>query len=230
MPFGWLTFVAEPLYLALRLLYAHCVHNWGWSIILLTAIFNALMIWPRIISMKSSLKMMRLKPKVDVIKKRAAHLKINDPERIALHNEIAALYKSEGASIYSGCLPMLLQVPLLFAYQRVLHNATELHHAHWLWLTDLSLPDPLHILPVFIIGTMCLTQFITPSPGVDPTQRRMLAILMPLFMGFTLAHYASGLALYWVTGNLFNLVLQLCINRSKIGIEMCGIAAIKAAP
>ena len=125
---------------------------------------------------------------------------------------------------------MLLQVPLLFAYQRVLHNATELHHAHWLWLTDLSLPDPLHILPVFIIGTMCLTQFITPSPGVDPTQRRMLAILMPLFMGFTLAHYASGLALYWVTGNLFNLVLQLCINRSKIGIEMCGIAAIKAAP
>ena len=70
--------------------------------------------------------------------------------------------------MYGGCLPMLLQMPLFFAYYRVLLNAVELRQAHWFWLTDLSSPDPLKILPILIIITMFLTQFITPSPGVDP--------------------------------------------------------------
>lgn len=231
-PFGWLTIVAEPLYLALQLLYAHCLHNWGWAIILLTAIFNALLIWPRIVSLKSSLKMARIRPQVDAIKKRTANvdgLNFNHPKRIAMNSEIAELYRSEGASMYSGCLPMLLQMPLLFAYQRVLHNATELHGAHWLWITDLSVPDPLHLLPILIIGSMCLTQFLTPSVGMDPTQRRVLAIALPLAMGFTLGHYASGLALYWLTGNLCSLLLQFCINRTRFGKELNAIASSHTA-
>jgi YidC/Oxa1 family membrane protein insertase len=84
-------------------------------------------------------------------------------------------------------------------------------------------------LPILIIGTMFLVQFITPSPGMDPAQRRMMAIMMPAIMGFTLWHFASGLALYWITGNIINLIMQVAINRSKIGKEMHEIAARRAA-
>jgi YidC/Oxa1 family membrane protein insertase len=139
------------------------------------------------------------------------------------------LYKTEGVNMYGGCLPLLLQMPLFFAYYRVLLNAVELRQAHWFWLTDLSSPDPLHVLPILIILSMFLVQFITPSPGMDPTQRRMMAIMMPVIMGFTLWHFASGLALYWVTGNLINLGIQVGINQSKIGKEMHEIAARRAA-
>jgi YidC/Oxa1 family membrane protein insertase len=223
--FGWLTVIAKPLYLALRLLYEHGIGNWGWAIIVLTVIFNLLMVWPRMMSMKSSLRTMRLQPKVDAIKKRYADLKMSDPKRTAMNTELMALYKDEGANIYGGCLPLVLQMPLFFAYFRVLQNAVELHQAHWFWLTDLSSPDPRHILPLLIVVTMCLTQFITPSPGMDPTQRRLFAFVMPVVMGFTLWHYASGLALYWATGNLINLVMQLGINRTEMGKEMHALAA-----
>ena len=226
--FGWLTFIAKPLYLALRLLHDHGIGNWGWSIIVLTVIFNLLIIWPRMMSMESSLKMMRVQPKVDALKKRYAHLKIDDPKRTEMNAEMMALYKAEGANMFGGCLPLLLQMPLLFAYMSVLRNATELHQANWLWLTDLSLPDPLHILPLLIIGSMILTQCITPAPGMSPSQRRMFAILMPAVMGFSLWHYASGLSLYWVTGNMINLLIQFAINRSKLGKEMHALAATRA--
>ena len=92
--------------------------------------------------MKSSLKMMRIQPKVDAIKKRYANLKMNDPKRTEMNTEMMALYKTEGVNMYGGCLPMLLQMPLFFAYFRVLHNAVELRQAHWFWLPDLSQPDP----------------------------------------------------------------------------------------
>jgi YidC/Oxa1 family membrane protein insertase len=225
--FGSLTFIAKPLYLALRFLHGHGIGNWGWAIIALTVIFNMLTFWPRIMSMKSSLKMMRIQPKVDALKKRYAHLKINDPKRAEMNAELMALYKAEGTNMYGGCLPLLLQMPLLFAYMSVLRNASELHQAHWLWLTDLSLPDPLHILPLFIIGSMMLTQFITPAPAMTRSQRRMLGLLMPAVMGFSLWHYAAGLSLYWATGNVINLVIQRVINRSKMGKEMNALAAAR---
>ena len=84
--------------------------------------------------MKSSLKMMRIQPKVDALKKRYANLKINDPKRAEMNAEMMALYKEEGVNMYGGCLPMLLQMPLFFAYYRVLLNAVELRQAHWFWL------------------------------------------------------------------------------------------------
>jgi YidC/Oxa1 family membrane protein insertase len=91
------------------------------------------------------------------------------------------------------------------------------------------MPDPHYILPILIIGTMFLVQFITPAPGMDPMQRRMMAIMMPAIMGFTLLHFASGLALYWITGNIINLLMQIGINRSKIGREMHELSARRAA-
>ena len=185
---GW-GIIAKPLYLALRWphdLLGPGVDNWGWAIIIFTTIFTVIMLPLRFMAMRSSLKMMRIQPKVEAIKKRYAHLKLNDPKRAEMNTEIMALYKAEGVNMYGGCLPMLPQIPLFFAYFRVLQNAVELRQAHWFWLTDLSAPDPLHILPILIIVTMFLTQYITPSPGMDPTQRRMMAIMMPLFMGFIL--------------------------------------------
>ena len=184
----------------------------------------------RFMMMKSSLKMMRIQPKVEAIKKRYAHLKATDPKRAEMNTEMMALYKAEGVNMYGSCLPMLLQMPLFFAYFRVLQNAVELRQAHWFWLTDLSSPDPLHILPILIIVTMFLTQFITPSPGMDPAQRRMMAIMMPVILrlhpvalrlgpGALLGHrqhHQPGHA-------------DLGINQSRIGKEMHAIAAKRAA-
>jgi len=226
--FGWLTFIAEPLYWALRFLHDHGVGNWGWAIVTFTTMFNLTTVWPRMRSMRSSLKMVRLQPKIDAIKKRYSHLKINDPTRAEMNSEMMSLYREEGLSMFSGCLPMLLQMPLFFAYIRVLRNAPELHHAHWLWLTDLSTPDPSHILPVLIIASMLLTQTITPAPATTQSQRWMMGILMPVVMGFSLWHYASGLSLYWITGNLVNLLVQLALNQSEIGREMHSLTATRS--
>ena len=227
--FGWLTIIAKPLYLALRFLVEHGIGNWGWSIIVVTVIFNLLMLPTRFMMMKSSLKMMRIQPKVDALKQRYAHLKPTDPKKAEMNNEMMELYKSENVNMYGSCLPMLIQMPLFFAYFRVLQNTVELRQAHWYWLSDLSSPDPMHILPILIIISMFLTQYITPSPGMDPAQRRMMAFMMPVMFGFMLWHYASGLALYWGTGNIINLAIQLGINQSRIGKEMHEISARRAA-
>jgi len=223
--FGWLGVIARPLYLALRFLHVHGIPNWGWDIVALTVMFNVVVLWPRIAAMKSSLKMMRLQPQVDAIKERYAHLAIADPARAEMNAEMMALYKAEGANMFGGCLPTLLQMPLLFAYLRVLRGAQELHGAHWLWLRDLSLPDPLHILPMLIIASMVVTQMVTPAPGMTSSQRWAMGVLMPVVMGFSLWHYAAGLSLYWLTGNFIGLLMQVVINRSAMGREIRAQAA-----
>ena len=230
--FGMWGFVAKPLYIALRFLrnlLGPGAYNWGWAIIIVTLIFNLLMLPTRFMMMKSSLKMMRIQPKIEALKKRYAHLKMNDPKRSEMNTEMMALYKDEGVNMYGGCLPMLVQMPLFFAYYRVLSNAIELRQAHWFWLGDLSMPDPLYILPILIILSMFTVQMITPSPGMDPAQRKMMAFMMPIVFGFSMLHFASGLALYWGTSNLINLAMQLGINRSPIGKEMHEMAAKRAA-
>jgi YidC/Oxa1 family membrane protein insertase len=226
---AWLGVIAKPLYIILRFMVRMGVSNWGWAIILFTAIFNLALLPTRLMMTKSSLKMMRIQPKVDAIKKRYANLKMNDPKRTEMNAEMMALYKTEGVNMYGSCLPMLLQMPFFFAYFRVLQNSVELRQAHWYWLPDLSQPDPTYILPIFVIVTMFFTQYITPSPGMDPTQRRMMAFMTPIFFGYILWHYPSGLALYWFTGNIMMLAMQISINRSHWGKEMHAIAARRAA-
>jgi len=229
---SWLGVIAKPLYYALRFLRNFIgagAYSWGWAIILFTAVFNIAFIPLRFMMMKSSLKMMRIQPKVDAIRKRYSNLKMNDPKKNEMNTEVMALYKEEGVNMYGSCLPMLPQLPLFYGFFRVLYNAVELRQSHWFWLPDLSQPDPTHILPLLIIVSMFLTQYITPSPGMDPMQRRMMAFIMPIFMGSFLWHYASGLALYWATGNVLNLALQLFINQSTYGKEMHAIAARRAA-
>jgi YidC/Oxa1 family membrane protein insertase len=227
--FGFWSFIAKPLYWILRFLVQHGIANWGWAIIVFTAIFTLVLLPSRIMMTKSSLKMMRIQPKVDAIKNRYRHLKMNDPKRQEMNTEMMALYKTENVNMYGSCVPMLLQMPLFFGYYRMLASAVELRQAHWFWLPDLSQPDPTHVLPIFIIVTMFITQYITPSPGMDPAQRRLMAFMMPVIFGFVLWHYASGLALYWITSNILYLAMQIGINNSHWGKEMHAIAARRAA-
>jgi len=218
--FGHLAPIAWPLYLTLRFFYEHITHGWGAAIVLLTVCMNLLLIWPRIQAVRSSVKMRRLQPQIGAIQKRYQPLSITDPKRAEMNAEIASLYRSEGVNVLSGCLPVLVQLPILLALFSVFKNAGELHHATWLWLSDLAMPDPLHILPAFIVLTMTITQLISPSPGIDPTQRRILALIAGVIFGCTLWKYAAGLSLYWATANLTGLLIQLAINRSKLGKEM----------
>jgi len=227
--YGWMTIAAKPLYLILRFMVEHGIGNWGWAIIISTIIFNLTLLPTRLMMTKSSLKMMRIQPKVDAIKKKYSNIKATDPKRGEMNAEMMTLYKTEGVNMYGNCLPMLVPMLLLWPYFRVLEYTVELRQAHWLWLPDLSQPDPTHILPIFIIVSMFLTQYTTPSPGMDPSQRRMMAFMMPVLFGFMLWHYASGLALYWGTGNIMMLGMQFAINRTHWGKEMHAIANRRAA-
>ncbi len=227
--FGWMKIISEPLFLILHWMHEHIVSNWGWSILLLTLIINLAMLPTRITMMKSALKMQRIQPQMEAIKERYKKYKTTDPRRQDMNKEIFDLQKKEGANMFGGCLPMLIQWPLLYGFYNMLSNVFELRQAHWLWLPDLASPDPLHILPVFFIVSMFLVQYLTPSPGVDPAQQKMMAFTMPAVFGFMTWSVASGLALYWACGNIVNIVQQTVMNRTSLGKEMHEIAARRAA-
>jgi YidC/Oxa1 family membrane protein insertase len=227
--FGFTTIIAKPLFLILRWIHNHMVANWGWSILVLTVLLSLLTLPTRISMMRSSLKMQRIQPQMDAIKQRYAKYKATDPKRQEMNQEIFKVQKENGVNMFGSCLPMLIQWPLLFAFYRMLSNVIELRQAHWLWIPDLSAPDPFHILPIFFIVSMFLVQFLTPSPGVDKQQQRMMAFTMPAIFGFMTWSIASGLALYWAASNVLGILTQLGINRSKMGREMREMALRRAA-
>ncbi|MGC2162494.1 MAG: membrane protein insertase YidC [Silvibacterium sp.] len=227
--FGWFGIIAKPLFLMMRFLYEHVVPNWGWAIILLTIVLNLAMLPTRFQMMKSSLKMQRIQPQMDAIKAKYAKFKATDPRKQEMQKEMFALQKAEGVNMFGGCLPMLIQWPLLFGFYRVLEIVIELRQAHWLWLHDLSAPDPLYILPVFVIVSMFLMQYLTPSPGMDPAQQKMMAFVMPAVFGFMMLNYGAGLSLYWAGSNFIGFGQQLFINRTSMGREMREIALKRAA-
>jgi YidC/Oxa1 family membrane protein insertase len=227
--FGWFGIIAKPLFIMMRFLYDHVVANWGWSILLLTLVLNLAMLPTRFQMMKSSLKMQRIQPQMDAIKAKYAKYKATDPRKQEMQKEMFALQKAEGVNMFGGCLPMLVSYPLLYGFYRVLENVIELRQAHWLWLHDLSAPDPLYLLPIFVIVSMFLMQYLTPSPGMDPAQQKMMAFAMPAIFGFMMLHYGAGLSLYWAGSNFIGFGQQLVINRTKMGREMREIALKRAA-
>jgi YidC/Oxa1 family membrane protein insertase len=227
--YGWWGWIAKPMFLLLQFFYSHGIKSWGWSILLMTAIFYSLMLPTRITMMKKSLAMMRIQPQMDAIKAKYAKYKATDPRKQEMNQEMMDLQKREGINMFSGCLPMLLQYPLLIGFYEMLEVTISLRHAHWLWLPDLSAPDPYRILPIFVIVSMFLVQFFTPSPGVDPKQQRMMAFMLPAFFGFMMWNIGSGVALYWAGGNVIGVAQQFLMNKSKMGQEMRELAAKRAA-
>jgi len=227
--FGWFGWIAKPLFVVLRFTYDHIVANWGWSILILTLLLNLLMLPTRITMMKSALKMQRIQPEMQQIKEKYKKYKATDPRRQDMNKEIMELQKREGVNMFGGCLPMLLQYPLLYGFYEMLENVIELRHAHWLWLHDLAAPDALHILPIFVIVTMFTTSYLSPSPGVDPAQQKMMAFMMPLMFGFIMLNIGSGVALYWAASNLITTGMQVIMNRTGLGKQMREVAAKRAA-
>ena len=151
----------------------HIVHNWGWAIVIQTLIINLALMPLRISSMKSALKMQKIQPQMNSIKEKYKKYSMRDPRKPGNeHRKSASLMKREGVSPVGGCLPMVIQMPFLFAYYSMLGSALDLRHAHWLWIHDLSSPDPWHILPIGIFITMLFTQRMTPQAGMDPRSRK----------------------------------------------------------
>ena len=218
--FGWLGLIARPLFLWLKWTYNHIVANWGWAIVLQTIIINVALLPLRLSQTKSMLKMQKLGPQTKAIQEKYKKYSMRDPRKQAMNEEIAALYKKEGVNPVGGCLPMVIQMPFLFAYYRMLGVALDLRQAHWLWIHDLSSADPYHILPLAVIVSMIVMQRMTPQAGMDPAQQRMMNIFMPLMLGYISWYLAAGLCLYWSIGNLIQMVQQLVMNRTEMGREM----------
>jgi YidC/Oxa1 family membrane protein insertase len=208
--FGVFGFLAVPLLTALKWVYAF-VGNYGWAIIILTILLNLAIFPLRHKSLVSMRKMQALQPQLKAIQDRYAGLKMTDPGRQKMQTEIMGLYKEKGVNPASGCLPMLLMMPLLFAFYSLLSQAIELRGASFGgWIKDLSEHDPLYITPVLMALTMFWQQKVTPSTA-DPTQQRVM-MMMPLMFGFMFLWAPSGLVLYWFVGNLFAIGQQYFTN------------------
>jgi len=218
--FGWLGYIARPLFLWLKWTYNHIVANWGWAILLQTLVINLALLPLRLSQMKSMLKMQRVAPQIKAIQEKYKKYSLRDPRKAEMNTEISALYKKEGVNPAGGCLPLLIQMPFLFAYYRMLGVAIDLRHAHWLWIHDLASPDLLHILPVAIVITMFAMQRMTPQAGMDPAQQKMMNIMMPGMMGVISWNLPAGLGLYWSAGQLISIAQQAVMNRTSLGREM----------
>jgi YidC/Oxa1 family membrane protein insertase len=218
--FGWFGFIARPLFIWLKWTHNHWVANWGWSIVILTVIINLALLPLRITQMKSALKMQKLAPQMKQIQEKYKKFKMNDPRRQEQNKEVSALYKQHNVNPASGCFPLLIQMPFLFAFYKMLAIAIELRQAPWLWVTDLSAPDKWFILPVGIVLSTLFVQKMTPTAGMDPAQQKMLMYMMPVFLGFMSYTLASGLSLYWTMGNIIAIGQQWAMNKTELGREM----------
>jgi YidC/Oxa1 family membrane protein insertase len=227
--FGSLGLIARPLFIWLRWTYNwRWVHNWGWAIVIQTFLITLALLPLRITQMRSALKMQRVQPQMKAIQEKYKKYSMRDPRKQDMQKEIAALYKEHGVNPIGGCLPLLVQLPFLWAYYRMLGAAIDLRQAHWLWIRDLSSPDPYYLLPIIMVVSMIVMQRMTPQPGVDPAQQRMMNIMMPLFMGFIFFKLAAGLNLYYALSNLIMIAQQSLMNQTKLGREMREIAAKRA--
>ena len=226
--FGWWGIIAKPLFVWLRWTFHHIIHNWGWAIVLQTLIISLALLPLRITQMKSMLKMQRVAPQIKSIQEKYKKYSLRDPRKAAMNEEIAALYKKEGVNPAGGCLPLLIQMPFLFAYYRMLSTALDLRHAHWLWIHDLSAPDPIYIIPILMVISSLVMQRMTPQAGMDPAQQRMMNVMMPLMMGFIFFRLQAGLNLYYAMSNLIQIAMQSVMNRTSLGREMREMMAKRA--
>ncbi len=213
--FGFWSFIAKPLFLWLRWTQQHMISNWGWAIVFVTLVINAVLFPLRYSSMKSALLMQKVQPEVNAINRRYQGIKLTDPRQQEKQREVQEIYKREGINPAGGCVPMLIQFPFLIAFYSMLSTVNELRHAPWMWVHDLSSPDPWKLLPLTIIVTMFVMQRITPMTGMDPAQAKMMQTMMPLMMGLISWNLPAGLGVYWVTGNLIGFVQQYYMNRGR---------------
>lgn len=203
--FGWFGGLGKLTFRALRALY-RVVGNYGVAIILLTLVLQCLMLPMTLKSLKTSLMMQKLQPKIQEVQKKFA----DDPKRMNV--EMMELYKSSGTNPLGGCLPLLAQLPIFWALFTMLRNCWELHGAPFaLWIRDLSAHDPFHVLPLIMGGLMFVQQRMNPAAG-DPAQQKVF-MFMPVLFTFMFWNFPSGLVLYWMVSSLFGLTQQFLFKR-----------------
>jgi YidC/Oxa1 family membrane protein insertase len=208
--FGIFAFLAVPLLGALTWIHGF-IGNYGVAIIILTILINLVIFPLRHKSVVSMRKMQLLQPQLKSIQDRYAGLKVTDPARQKMNTEIMNLYRERGVNPASGCVPMLLTMPVLFAFYSLLSQAIELRGAEFGgWIHDLSLHDPLYITPVLMGASMFWQQKITPTTA-DPAQQRVMMI-MPLMFSFMFLRAPSGLVIYWFVSNLWAIGQQYFTN------------------
>jgi YidC/Oxa1 family membrane protein insertase len=211
--FGWLGFIAEPLFYFLRWIYGY-VPNYGWAIILMTIVINMALFPLKVKSWRSMQKMQTVMPEIKQIQDRYKKYGMRDPRRQEMNTEVMAVYKREGINPMGSCLPMLLQMPIWIALFSMLGAAIELRHAPWLgWVRDLSTHDPYYILPILMTVTMYISQKMTPATSADPAQQKMMQ-MMPLIFGFMFMRTSSGLTLYILSSNIVAMGQQWYLNQT----------------
>jgi len=211
LQFGWFGVIARFLLQALVWINQY-THNYGFAIIVLTILIKTIL-YPlqhkQTVSMK---KMQRVQPKIEAIKAKYKKARTDPDQRQKMNVETMQLYQKEGINPMAGCLPLVLQLPILWGFYNLLSQAIELRGAPWiLWIRDLSEKDPTYILPILMTATMFLQTYMMPATG-DPAQRKIF-LMMPLVFGFLFKDFPSGLVLYWLVQNILTILQQWIMNK-----------------
>jgi YidC/Oxa1 family membrane protein insertase len=211
--FGWFDVLARPALQFLIWLNGY-VHNYGWSLIILTILLRVVFWYPNHKSFQSMKVMQKIQPRVAEIREKYK----NDKE--GMNKELMNLYRTFKVNPLGGCLPMVLQLPVFLALYNMLGSSIELRHASFIptlpftnivWLADLSAKDPLLITPIIMGFSMFIQQKMSPSPG-DPAQAKMMMFL-PLIFTFLFLNFASGLVIYWLVNNVLAIAQQHFTNK-----------------
>lgn len=204
--YGVFTAISKPLFWLLEKIHGF-VGNWGWAIVLLTILIKLVFFKLSEAQYKSMARMRKLQPRITTLKER---YKDDKPK---FNQEMMALYQKEKVNPLGGCLPILIQIPVFIALYWVLLESVELRQAPFiLWIQDLSSPDPYFILPAINAAAMVMTQRLSPTPGMDPMQQKIMKF-MPIAFSIMFAFFQAGLVLYWALNSVLSLGQQWVITR-----------------
>jgi len=207
--YGWLTVIAAPLFWVLKLFYSW-LGNWGLAIILLTVVIKLIFFPLSAASYRSMAKMKLVTPRMMKLREQYGD------DKVKLNQAMMDLYKTEKINPLGGCLPIVVQIPVFIALYWVLFESVELRHApFYLWITDLSAPDPWYVLPALMMISMIVQTKMNPTPP-DPVQAKVMMI-MPLVFGVMFFFFPAGLVLYWLVNNILSILQQWQIGRMMGG-------------
>lgn len=211
--YGVFSIIVLPLLSFLKWIHQY-INNYGLAIIILTLILTLILFPFRLKQIFSMKKMQVVQPKVKAIQEKYKRYKKTDPKRAEMNQEVMALYKEHGVNPLGGCLPMILQIPILWAFYSMLQYSIELRQAPFIgYIQDLSAKDPYYVLPIIMGITMFISQKMTPmSPNTDPTMSKMM-LIMPVFLTWIFKDLSSGLNLYFLCSNILQVAFQKIAER-----------------
>jgi len=204
--FGWLWFLANPLFWLLDHIH-DLLGNWGWSIVVLTMLVKLALFPLSAKAYKSMARMRKLGPEMQRLKEQFGD------DRQKMSQEMMKFYQKEKINPLGGCLPIVIQMPVFIALYWMLMESVELRHAPFMfWVQDLSVKDPYFILPILMGASMFVQQLLNPTPP-DPTQAKIMKML-PVIFTFFFLWFPAGLVVYWVVNNSISILQQWFITRN----------------